>query len=614
MKAFWNVGTSVVLSLAGVTWVGAQVPRDQRAETTPKAAMKPLSLFPAGYADHQTLTTTLQNLAVAHPQRFHLQSLARTREGRDVWLGTVGHSGSSAKPAVLIVANLEADHVVGSHVALGLIERLLTDATVKKLVDERTIYIVPRLNPDGAERLLKGMPRTNFRANLTPLDRDRDGRFNEDGPNDIDNDGFALTMRVKDSKATLIADAKDARILRKADPAKGEKAVYSELTEGIDDDNDGAINEDPPGGVNLNRNWPHGWTEYNPETGFSPASEPEVKALIQFAFDHPEINAVWAFSLNDNLRTEAKNVAAGDAPLFAELTRIFNGSGSPKEEPAKKAEAPKSETPKVEVAKAEPVAKGGRGPSGKGQGQGRNAGGRGPGGGGPPAQASAPAQAAAASAPTNDGTTDGAMNEWAYQQFGVIGLGSRLWASPEGATGEGEARWLDWNDKIMNGRAFVLFHTVDHPTLGKVEVGGWKPGVRVNPPVELIVSITEGAFAFLKDLAGKMPVLSFKETKVTAKGGGVFEITATIENTGYLPTALAQGLITRKAPPILIKLGLGKATLLGGRPLNRVETLVGSGGSREFRWLILAPEDVKSISLDVASPRTGPVHKEINLR
>ncbi len=609
MKASLSVIVAVALSLVGVTWVGAQAPKDQPKEAS-KAATKPQSLFPAGYADHETISSRLRGLAAGQPQTLQVQSLAKTREGRDVWLATFGH-GTTPKPAVLVVGNLEADHLVGSQVAIGLIERLAKadgkDAAVTKLLDEHTVYVVPRLNPDGAERLLKGSPKTAIRTNLTAVDRDRDGRENEDGPNDIDNDGFALTMRVKDSKATLVADAKDARILRKAETAKGERAVYSEMTEGIDDDQDGSINEDPAGGVNLNRNWPHGWTEYNPETGFSPASEPEVNALIRFAFAHPEINAVWTFSLNDNLRSEAKNVAPTDAPYFAELTRVFNNATGAKEETAKKAETPKAEVPKAEPAKTEtPPA--GRGPVGKGQG-------RGPGGGrGGAGGAAVQPAASAAPAPTSDGTTDGAMNEWAYQQFGVIGLGSRLWSTPEGATGEGEARWLDWNDKIMNGQAFVPFHTVDHPTLGKVEVGGWKPGVRLNPPSESIAAITDGCYVFLKDLTGKLPALKIKETKVTSKGGGVFEIVATIENTGYLPTALAQGLTTRRTPPVLVKLGAGKATLLGGRALNRIDTLAGSGGSREFRWLVLAPEDVKTVTLEASSARTGAVRTELPLR
>ena len=124
--------------------------------------------------------------------------------------------------------------------------------------------------------------------------------------------------------------------------------------------------------------------------------------------------------------------------------------------------------------------------------------------------------------------------------------------------------------KVMGGSAFVPFHPVDHPTLGKVEVGGWKPGVRLNPPIEQVSAIVDTHLAFLKDLAGRLPSLSIKEAKAEAKGGGIYEVKATVENTGTLPTALAQGVTTRKALPVLVKLEVGDAKLLSGRALNRI--------------------------------------------
>jgi hypothetical protein len=223
-------------------------------------------------------------------------------------------------------------------------------------------------------------------------------------------------------------------------------------------------------------------------------------------------------------------------------------------------------------------------------------------------------------APGLDGTTDGALFEWAYQQFGVFGLSSRLWPQPEAApgapalSGEGEARWLDWNDNVMRGSAFVPFHPVNHPTLGKVEVGGWKPGVRLNPPIDQVGAIVESHFAFLKDLAGRMPIISIKEAKAESKGGGIFEIKATIENTGTLPTALAQGVLTRKSPPVLVKLALGDAKLISGKALYRIDSLAGSGGYREFRWVIVAPEGKKTtLKLEATCPKAGRAEREIAL-
>ena len=625
MKGPFAVVLLIASSFVGVSWVGAQDPAKEaapKAQDDPAPAKKaadvtPPAPFPIGYLDHQGLSDALKRAAEAHPEVVRVDSLAKSKEGRDVWIASIhpAAKGEPARPSILLVANLEADHVVGSEVALGLVEKLA--AMDGKGLEGRTIYVVPRLNPDGAERLLKATPKADLRANLTAIDRDRDGKANEDGPNDLDGDGLALAMRRKDAKATLIPDAKDPRLLKKADLAKGEKPVYSESTEGVDDDGDGSIDEDPVGGVNLNRNWPHGWTEYTPETGTYATSEPEVEGLIRFAFAHPELVAVWSFGLNDNLKGDPKTLPA-DAPHLLEIIKAYAAStaskgDTPKDEPkaepakdeAKKAEAPPADAPK---AKAKGKA--------QGKGQGR-AGGGGGGAGGAGAAATPPP---ASPAPTLEGTTDGALSEWAYQQFGVVGIASRLWARPEAApgapplAGEGDARWLDWNDKVMGGSAFVPFHPVDHPTLGKVEVGGWKPGVRLNPPADQVAALVEGHFAFLKDLAGRLPSLAIKDVKVEAKGGGIFEVKATIENPGTLPTALAQGVTTRKAAPVLVKLlDLGDAKLLSGKALNRINALAGMGGTQDYRWLVLVPEGKKTLTIEASCPKAGTARREVTL-
>ncbi len=555
------------------------------------------SLFPAGYPDQDAMTETLGKFVTAYPDVVRVRSIAKSAGGRDVWLATLGKADRT-RPAILIVANLEADHVVGSAVALELIDAMARTiaAADPKTADAPTIYIVPRLNPDGAESVLKGQPRSSFRLNLSPVDRDRDGKMNEDGPDDLDGDGLATRMRIKDASAAYLPDEKDPRLLRKADPAKGERGVVSEYGEGFDNDGDGVVNEDPPGGVNLDRHWPFNWTEFDPEAGFSPCSEPECRALIEFAFAHPEIAAVWTFTLKDSLKVEPKKPGStlddADLPLVAELSRRFNAlvkvdvngttavpapSIVPASRPAVIA-APKGVRPRVATS--------------------------------PPP-------------PSFDGTTDGAMSEWAYHQFGVIGISSRLWASPEipdppkgqpSPPADGDERWLFWNDKVMGGRAFVPFRPFEHPELGPVEVGGWKPGVRINPPFERVGAISQAHLAFLKDLAGRLPRLDLRDPHASSRGGNVYEISATVVNDGYLPTAIAQGIKTRNAAPILVKIKAPGAKLLAGRPTERIESLAGSGGSHGVKWLVLVPDGTKTLTIEAACPKAGRVEKVIELK
>jgi hypothetical protein len=562
-----------------------------------------LALFPEGYRNHDALTSDLQQLAARYPARLSLQSLGRSVQDRDLWLARIGPPESDStrsSPAVLIAANLEADHLVGSEVSLRLIERLaaLPEPDAAKLP---VIYIVPRLNPDGAEILLAGPTRRDHRQSLQAIDRDRDGSRGEDGPDDLDGDGLSMLMRAQDRYATLIADEKDARILRPADKAKGETPTWSLYREGLDNDGDGRIDEDPPGGVNLNRNWPHGWSEFDPETGYSPCAEPETRALIRFIIDHPEIAVIWTFSLNDSLATEPKKpdstLDAADLPYFAALHKKYAALAA---DAAKAPDVPvpprTQETPRPAPRAAQPPPRR------------------------PRIRDSVPASTRT---PGLDAPSDGALSEWAYHQFGAVGIATRLWTTPHlpdppenepKPPADGDARWLYWNDKVAGARAFVAFHPFDHPTLGPVEIGGWKPGVRLNPPAARLAPLADAQFLFLDHLAAQLPRLDVSQPALSPKGNGLFEISAVVSNKGVWPTALAQGKTTRAARPLIAQLRAPGARLLAGRPVIRIDSLDGGGGNQEVRWLIQAPAELREVVIEFSCPRAGRITRIIPLR
>lgn len=561
----------------------------------------PGELFPEGYAAAAALTESLQTLAREHPERVRLSSLARTAEGRDVWLVELRRdadrrdSGETPRrPAILVVANLEADHVVGSQVALRMIERFAKaepGSAAAKVLESAVIFVVPRLNPDGAERMLTegALP---LRTNLRPIDRDRDGRAGEDGPDDLDGDRRITALRARDADASLIPDPKDPRILRTADAAKGEKPLYSLYTEGRDDDGDGSLNEDPAGGVNLNRNWPQRWPEFQREAGPTPLSEPETRALIRLAFDHPEIVAVWSFAPRDNLRDEPKKEGSGldkdDLPIVVELSKAYRKAleAIPKDRIPTGDAPPRPDPPALSDA--------------------------------------APAEAPRSTreAPDLEGSSEGSIHEWAYQQFGVLGLSTRLWDGPawekagegqEEPPKEGEARWLFWNDRVAGGRAFAPLKPFDHPTLGRVLLGGWRPGVRLNPPIGQVSSIAEAHGAFLEDLAARVPRLALLAPRAKALGGGLHEITAIVENAGGLPTALAQGVRTRQARPVLVRLEAGEGKIVAGRPLTRIDALV-AGQRRELRWIVAQPDGAQTVTIEAATAKAGQARVDVPLK
>ena len=114
------------------------------------------------------LTAALQAAVKAHPDLAKISSIGKTRGGRDIWAVEIAQpSGTPVdqRPALLVAANFEGDHLVGSELALVLVESLLNgyaaDATIKQRLDNHVIYVLPRVNADGAESC---SPREDRRA------------------------------------------------------------------------------------------------------------------------------------------------------------------------------------------------------------------------------------------------------------------------------------------------------------------------------------------------------------------------------------------------------------------------------------------------------------------
>ena len=96
----------------------------------------------------------VKSLAEACPDLCRLGSLGHSREGREIYVLTITDFGSGApqdRPAYLIQGNIHATEVAGTHAALYTARQLLYDAAESDILKRVTFYIVPRVNPDGAE-------------------------------------------------------------------------------------------------------------------------------------------------------------------------------------------------------------------------------------------------------------------------------------------------------------------------------------------------------------------------------------------------------------------------------------------------------------------------------
>ena len=282
----------------------------------------------ASYLDFNGLTRELRSLANGS-RLATLKSLGKSHESRDIWLVEIGDPSGApldTRPGLLVVGNLTGDHLVGSALALETIRHLLAqesgDTSLAAVLEDRVVYVVPRLNPDGAEAMFQAV-KVERRRNALAFDDDNDGRVDEDPPEDLNGDGLITVMRKKDPSGAYMVDPAESRLMKRADPSQGEAGTYKLYIEGRDNDGDGFLNEDGPGGVDLDRNFQHAYPYWQRDAGPSMVSEPESRALMDFVVAHRNIAAILTYGFSDNLvtppdaRGNLADASTLDLPAFA---------------------------------------------------------------------------------------------------------------------------------------------------------------------------------------------------------------------------------------------------------------------------------------------------------
>jgi hypothetical protein len=540
---------------------------------------------------HQSLATSLQGLAQMHRGRAELVTIATSPGGRAVHALRIGAGADAAtRPALLIVANAHGPHLVGSEIAAATAERLLAaygkDAAVTSLLDRTTLWFVPRLNPDAAEKALS-RPFWEPTGNGLAYDDDRDQRTDEDGPDDLNGDGLITVMRVADPNGEWLVDETTPLLMRRADPAKGEVGRFRLLgIEGKDDDDDGRRNEDAPGGTDVNRNFPYNYPHHGANAGLHSMSAPETRGLAEFLVDHPEIAAVYVLGPQENLLRPWENrpsmgianeqgvrapegtsaggqlnsILRADQSTFADLARRFQ--------------------------KTTGLSKG----------------------------------------PASAGSAGDVLNSM-YYIFGKWAVGWRGWwvpDAPRDTAARAAAQANDANSEDRNAlrwfesqgiNAYVPWTTV---TLagesGVVEVGGWKPGVLLNPPAGAQLDSTlHRQERFIRELAGMLPRVALRTATIEAVGDGVWRVKVAIANDGALPTTTALGARMRNPRGVRVDLQGAGMTILSGNAVQVMGALEGGGRSTMLEWTIAAPRGT-TLQLTAESPVSGRATQTISLR
>jgi hypothetical protein len=625
----------------------------------------------AKYHAHAELSARIRELVDEYPRFCAAESIGTSREGRAIWalrLAVGGEVDPDRRSAVLIAANIDGEHLIGSEVAVEVAARLLRrvadgEAAAVGFLESHTLYVVPRVNPDAAERFFAEV-KIERRRNLRPDDRDRDGAIDEDPPNDLNGDGLITMMRVYDpDEADMMADPEAPRLDVKSERDKGQRAAYTLYVEGIDDDGDGEYNEDPAGGVDLNMNFMHGYQEHADGAGPHQVSEPESLALLQYVLGHQNIAVVLTYGRHDNLSKPPdgkgtypsgapKTIDAKDAGLYKQISERFREITGLKKTPAVPGDGaffawayaqfgvPSFATPlwtrpepvkeKEEDGEKPDEGAGARpGPADADRDRPRRAGGAPadeepeadltPSGVGDISLETLDELRAAAEAAGWEVTDEmvaqltPTMVEGFARRMGVKIRRVKDKAAEGKAQSEQDAAWLAYSDEDRGGAGFVEWQRVDHPQLGAVEIGGWAPYFKVNPPPAEISKIAEPQVAFVFELAGRLPEVSLSEPEITRLAAGLYEVKAALANDGYLPTGTAMAIRNRRARPYVVRLSVDNERVLAGRRVNKIWSVPGSGGREPLRWIVQAPDGAE-LTITVYSEKFGQFDRTVWLR
>ncbi|MGD2109491.1 MAG: hypothetical protein PVI86_08870, partial [Phycisphaerae bacterium] len=175
-----------------------------------------------------------------------------------------------------------------------------------------------------------------------------------------------------------------------------------------------------------------------------------------------------------------------------------------------------------------------------------------------------------------------------------------------------DAAWLKYSHEQRGGAGFVPWTPFAHPQLGDVEIGGFAPFFRIVPPPSDLQSIAEKQLAFLLDLGGRFPDVSLVTPQVTRLAETVYEIRTEIVNRGYFPSGLAIAEVNRRVRPIVVSLDVDLLRVLGGRRVEKIWSIPGSGGRHKLRWVVQGDPD-SSVIIKFTSEKYGDTSVNIRL-
>ena len=557
------------------------------------------------YFSNEEIDEILHDWEASYPGLVKLTQIGSSHEGRPIWLLVLTNQETgkaNEKPGMWIDGNIHATELTGSTATLYLAYQLINGYTqqehakhtqITRILDYYTLYIVPRVNPDGAAWALSSNPRF-VRSGIRPYPwQEKDEGLHDQ---DINNDGRILQMRIPDPNGDWKISSLDPRLMEKRGIDETGGTYYRLFTEGLLEGYDGYIIKEARSlqGLDFNRNFPFEWKPENEQHGAGPfpGSEPETRALIDTLVNTLNVNIVLTFHTFSRVLLRPFSTR-GDDTMDQNDLWVFKKMG----------ELGTAITGYRNVSTFHDFT-------------------------------ANPKE-----------VTYGAFDDWMYDYLGAFSFTVELWDLPTEAgikdrkfiewwrdhPHEQDVQILKWTDEHGEPDSYLPWQSFKHPQLGTVEIGGWNTLYTWrNPPHAYAEAEVSRHQDWVLSLCETLPRLVIHTLEVTSIGNDTYRINLVVENTGYLPTYTSkQGQKRRCVRPVRVDLFVPEdsSEIINGKhhqELGHLEgrsnktslnaTYAGSPTDNRARieWIIKAPKDTK-INIKIQSERAGSLRRDINL-
>lgn len=546
------------------------------------------------YHTYAEVNEAIHALNKAYPGLTKTVLVGKTEENREIWALEINNpktGNATDKPGVYADGNIHGNEIQSSEVVLYLAEYLLKNygkiPEITRTLDRNAFYFIPMVNADGRYHFMeKGSSMNNNRGLRIPRDDDKDGLFDEDGPQDLDGDGNISQMRIRDPHGMYRTDPNEPRLMLRV--KKGEKGEWTLLgLEGIDNDRDGQLNEDAEGYVDPNRNWGSNWQPDYVQRGSGnfPFEGIGLKAIAEYLVARPNIIVVYAFHNYGGM--------------------FLRGPGSRFQPPYNP----------MDIAVYDIL--------------------------GEHAEKMVPGYRYLISW-KDLYTTYGDFTDFTHNILGAYSFVGELYMTSQETYAKGisqieeEMSWqgprnnereierLKFNDKLAHGTLFKEWTAFNHPDYGEIEIGGWiKYSTRMPPPFMLQEMAHRNAAAVIY-AATQTPNIELELIRVKKLEGRLFEVDVRLKNTASIPSMSYHSAQRNLYEKDMLKVK-GAKVIAGGQITDKFNNKVNykahkpevqflqvpGNGVSEFRFLI---EGSGNVDIHYESVKAGKRNLKVSLR